>query len=136
MTYFRILYTKYYACQLFFTPFMTKLIVMGFAENVKFEMDFQDIQIKELSLKTGISKNTLDKYLFGKKVQPGVENAVKIAKALGVSVEYLVFGDSEIGDNIPNITSESKDIIEKYAKLNQFNRKTIVDLLTSLLARQ
>ena len=115
---------------------MTKLIVMGFAENVKFEMDFQDIQIKELSLKTGISKNTLDKYLFGKKVQPGVENAVKIAKALGVSVEYLVFGDSEIGDNIPSITSESKDIIEKYAKLNQFNRKTIIDLLTSLLARQ
>ena len=61
---------------------------MGFAENVKFEMDFQDIQIKELSIKTGISKNTLDKYLFGKKVQPGVENAVKIANALAVSVEY------------------------------------------------
>lgn len=109
---------------------------MGFAENVKFEMDFQDIQIKELSLKTGISKNTLDKYLFGKKVQPGVENAVKIAKALGVSVEYLVFGDSKIGDTNSFISSESKDIIEKYAKLNQYDRKTVEDLLTSLLSRQ
>ena len=109
---------------------------MGFAENVKFEMDFQDIQIKELSLKTGISKNTLDKYLFGKKVQPGVENAVKIAKALGVSVEYLVFGDSKIGDTNSFISSESKDIIEKYAKLNQFNRKTVEDLLTTHLSWQ
>ena len=109
---------------------------MGFAENVKFEMDFQDIQIKELSLKTGISKNTLDKYLFGKKVQPGVENAVKIAKALGVSVEYLVLGNTEIQEQNLNIPSGSKELFDKYNKLNQFNRKTVLDLLTSLLERQ
>ena len=119
-----------------FMPFMTKLYLMGFAENVKFEMDFQDIQIKELSIKTGISKNTLDKYLFGKKVQPGVENAVKIAKALGVSVEYLVLGNTEIQEQNLNIPSGSKELFDKYNKLNQFNRKTVLDLLTSLLERQ
>ena len=119
-----------------FMPFMTKLYLMGFAENVKFEMDFQDIQIKKLSIKTGISKNTLDKYLFGKKVQPGVENAVKIAKALGVSVEYLVLGNTEIQEQNLNIPSGSKELFDKYNKLNQFNRKTVLDLLTSLLERQ
>lgn len=119
-----------------FMPFMTKLYLMGFAENVKFEMDFQDIQIKELSIKTGISKNTLDKYLFGKKVQPGVENAVKIAKALGVSVEYLVLGNTEIQEQNLNIPSGSKELFDKYNKLNRFNRKTVLDLLTSLLERQ
>ena len=70
---------------------------MGFAENVKFEMDFQDIQIKELSIKTGISKNTLDKYLFGKKVQPGVENAVKIKNNL-----ILIQSDKNTLKNIKN----------------------------------
>ena len=110
--------------------------MMGFAENVKFEMEFQDIQIKELSIKTGISKNTLDKYLFGKKVQPGVENAVKIASVLGVSVEYLVLGDSKIGDKSDILMPENKEILDKYCKLNKFNRKTIKDLLDSLLNRQ
>ena len=118
------------------TSFFTKLLMMGFAENVKFEMEFQDIQIKELSIKTGISKNTLDKYLFGKKVQPGVENAVKIATVLGVSVEYLVLGDSKIGDKNGTLVPENKEILDKYCKLNKFNRKTINDLLDSLLNRQ
>lgn len=119
-----------------FTPFMTKIYVMGFAENVKFEMDFQDIQMKELSIKTGISKNTLDKYLFGKKVQPGVENAVKIAIALGVSVEYLVFGDFKSGEKSTFVNSDYSVYIDKYKRLNKFNRKTIDDLIESLLTRQ
>ena len=53
---------------------------MGFAENLREELKFQDIQIKQLSAKTGISKNTIDKYLSEKRVQPGVENAVKLRK--------------------------------------------------------
>ena len=109
---------------------------MGFAENVKAELDFQDIQIKELSSKTGISKNTLDKYLFGKKVQPGVENAVKIAQALGVSVEYLTQGDSEKGDHRFLLPSEYKNIVDQYRRLNGFNRKTVDDVLHSLASRQ
>lgn len=109
---------------------------MGFAENVKFEMDFQDIQIKELAMKTGISKNTLDKYLFGKKVQPGVENAVKIAQVLGVSVEALVLGKSKLTENTNKTIHEHNEIIEKYIALNSFNRKTITDLINSILERQ
>ena len=102
---------------------------MGFAENVKSELDFQNMQ-----LKTGISRNTLDKYLTGKKVvQPGVENAVKIAQALGVSVEYLVTGKSE---NPNRLTSEYEQLLRKYQKLNNFNRRTVFDLVNSISVRQ
>lgn len=106
---------------------------MGFAENLKNELEFQDIQIKELSQKTGISKNTLDKYLSGRKSQPGVENAVKIAKVLGVTVESLVTGNSDKLDSIP---SEYEKIIKDYKTLNPFNKKTVIDLLASLSSRQ
>ena len=107
---------------------------MGFAENVKSELDFQNMQLKELSIKTGISRNTLDKYLTGKKVvQPGVENAVKIAQALGVSVEYLVTGKSE---NPNRLTSEYEQLLRKYQKLNNFNRRTVFDLVNSISVRQ
>lgn len=110
---------------------------MGFAENVRSELEFQDIQIKELALRTGISRNTLDKYLFGKKVQPGVENAVKIARVLGVSVEYLSLGDASLGEGAQNaVPEEFRKFFLQYKKLNAFNKKTVEDLLASLSSRQ
>ncbi|HIW36893.1 MAG TPA: helix-turn-helix domain-containing protein [Candidatus Treponema faecavium] len=109
---------------------------MGFAENVKSELEFQDIQVKELAARTGISKNTLDKYLSGQKVQPGVENAVKIAAVLGVTVEYLV--DSKVQVNTVTVNLDAKALFaaKQFAKLNAFNQKTVEDLIASLLARQ
>lgn len=109
---------------------------MGFAENVKTELDFQDMQVKELASKTGISKNTLDKYLFGKKAQPGIENAFKIAQALGVSLEYLIEGKCEKKDGYITVQKEYKSVVDQYCRLNCFNRKTVDDILHSLVSRQ
>ncbi len=109
---------------------------MGFAENLRNELDYQDIEIKELSQKTGISKNTLDKYLSGRKSQPGVENAVKIAQALGVSVEYLVCNPTNSESEILMLNKEQHNILKQYNALNSFNKQTIQDLLKSLSLRQ
>lgn len=109
---------------------------MSFAENVRAELEYQDIQVKELAQKTGISKNTLDKYLSGRKSEPGVENAVKIAKVLGVSVEYLVC-NSENQKTKPLIYDKEEQIlIREYNNLNNFNKQTVQDLLKSLSSRQ
>lgn len=66
---------------------------MGFRENLKEELSFQDMMVKELAVKTGISRRTLDNYLRDKPASPTAENAVKIAQVLGVSVEQLVTGE-------------------------------------------
>ncbi len=65
---------------------------MSFKDNLRDEMEFQDIKQKELSEKTGISVNTIRNYINGHNALPSAEVAVKIAGALGVSVEYLVSG--------------------------------------------
>lgn len=108
-------------------------VTMDFSDGVKEELNYQGMQVKQLAAKTGISKNTLDKYLSGQKVQPGVENAVKIAKALGVSVEELI-------EDKANVTKyqfpEYKTIIDQYISLNDFNKRTVRDLLKSLTERQ
>lgn len=110
---------------------------MRFAENVQSELEYQDIQIKELANRTGISRNTLDKYLFGKKVQPGVENAVKIAQALGVSVEYLTTGNTKKSQaDLAALPQEYRNVLTQYQKLNEFNRQTVDDVLHSLASRQ
>jgi transcriptional regulator with XRE-family HTH domain len=66
---------------------------MGFAENLRTELDYQGLIVKQLAAQTGISVHTLNHYLSGKKSMPPADAAVKIALALNVSVEYLVTGN-------------------------------------------
>ena len=53
---------------------------MGFKENLRFLMDSKDIQIKELSQKSGISENTLKSYLKTASAEPTISKAAKKAK--------------------------------------------------------
>jgi transcriptional regulator with XRE-family HTH domain len=64
----------------------------SFRKNLRSELDYQDLTVKELAAKTGIAKGALDCYLGKQASIPPANAAVKIAKALGVSVEYLVTG--------------------------------------------
>ena len=72
---------------------------MGFKENLKSELDYQGMLVKELSLKSGIKKQTLDNYLSTHNSVPNAEIAVKIAKALGTTVEYLITGENSKNSN-------------------------------------
>lgn len=65
-----------------------------FLERVKQLQASQNITQKELSDKTDISINTIRGW-FSKDVNPDVFYAVKIAKALNTTVEYLVTGELE-----------------------------------------
>ena len=85
---------------------------MGFKENLKSELQYQGLMVKELAEKSDISRRTLDNYLRENESDPTADNAVKIAKALGVSVEYLVTGsDSSVSHSIrPEVIELINDI--------------------------
>lgn len=74
------------------------------------------------------SKNTIDNYLSGQKSIPNAENAVKIAKYLGTTVEYLVTGN--ILDNF-----QSQDIsntIKNLYILNKTDLEAVKTIISSL----
>ncbi len=92
-------------------------IYMSFRDNLKDELQYQDITVKELAYKTGINKRTLDNYLRENESQPTVENAVKIAKALGVTTEYLVTGnesDKNVKRTAPELPELDMKLCKKY----------------------
>lgn len=66
---------------------------MPFAENLRSELDYRGLIVKQLSAMSGVNIHTLNHYLSGKKSMPPADVAVKIARVLGVSVEYLVTGE-------------------------------------------
>ncbi len=73
-------------------PFFEYSKKMGFRENLKDELKYQDLKVKELAEKAMVSKRTIDHYLTENSYMPSADTAVRIAQALNVSVEYLVTG--------------------------------------------
>jgi transcriptional regulator with XRE-family HTH domain len=71
---------------------------MGFRENLKKQLVFTDMQVKELAVRSGVKKETIASYLSIRNQIPSAENAVKIARTLGVSVEFLVTGHEPAPD--------------------------------------
>lgn len=102
---------------------------MGFKEILKDELIFQDIQTKELAVKTGISLSTLNHYLASNGNAPSAENALKIAQALGVSVEYLMLGKKS--DSSDEIKPKVRKLI---SELNQLSDDDL-DLIGNVAKR-
>jgi len=63
-----------------------------FSQRLRSEMEYAGLTRKELAAKAGIQKRALDTYLEAQQSMPPADKAVKIAAALGLSVEYLVTG--------------------------------------------
>ncbi|MDR0596940.1 MAG: helix-turn-helix domain-containing protein [Treponema sp.] len=106
---------------------------MGFKENLKAELTYSGMLVKELSAITGIKKHTLDNYLNTHSSIPSAEAAVSIARALGVTVEYLVTGrEGWRGKTLSSLTQELRSLLDAAEKLSVKNRKLAVKLITAL----
>jgi len=69
-----------------------------FSQRLKEEIEYSGLLQKEIAEKAGIKKRALDMYLGVQASMPPADVAVKLAKALNVSVEYLVTGEKKITD--------------------------------------
>ena len=108
---------------------------MGFNENLKGELEYRGMPVKELAHKTGIPKQTIDKYLLSNSSMPPADKAVLIAKTLGVSVEYLVTGEKRFEGKASNnfMSPEMRSIRDHVEPLSGKNRKLIKSSVIELV---
>ncbi|MCL2599745.1 MAG: helix-turn-helix domain-containing protein [Treponema sp.] len=104
---------------------------MGFKENLKAELAYSGMLLKELSALSGVNLNTLNNYLSKRGQIPSVEVGVKIAKALGVSVEFLVLGEEAAGEKIKT-TGEIRAITRIARQLNDEKRRFALEMMKLL----
>ena len=89
------------------------------------------MRIKELAALSGVHKRAIDNYLRAiNTAMPAADAAVKIAHALGVTVEFLVMGDEQ------QIPPEIRKINRNLYKVGMRDRKLIEDLLESMIERK
>ena len=109
---------------------MLNYYAMGFRENLKDELKYQGILVKELADKSGVPKGTIDHYLAEKNTEPIAENAVRIAQALNVSVEYLVTGENSISkDANTQFSPQIRILATKLSKMNDKQLHLIQELI-------
>ncbi|MDR1506362.1 MAG: helix-turn-helix domain-containing protein [Treponema sp.] len=110
---------------------------MGFRENLKSQLQFSNMLVKELAARSGVKKKTIDSYLGAHGYTPSVEAALKIAQALGVSVEYLVTGrEIEKQRPLSSLPQDVQEIVRAAERLPGKDRQIVFTLANSLGNRQ
>jgi transcriptional regulator with XRE-family HTH domain len=99
---------------------------MGFRETLRQELNYNSMPVKELASVSGVHKRALDTYLREKASMPPADTAVRIAQALGVTVEYLVTGKE------PDIPKDIRQISHNLLKLNKRDRRLIALLVKAM----
>jgi transcriptional regulator with XRE-family HTH domain len=107
---------------------------MGFRENLKAQLIFSDIRVKELAALSGVKKQTLDSYLRENGYVPSVDAAVRIARALGVSVEYLVTGSETRREKSPSLSPSLRSLLQTIEQLTENDRKIVIKNALNLAA--
>jgi len=104
---------------------------MGFRENLKQELEFNGMLVKELASVSGVHKRALDTYLLSEKASmPPADAAVRIAQALGVTVESLVTGEETA------MPRDIRLILQRLQRLSKKDRRVVSALINALIERQ
>lgn len=82
-----------------------------FTIRLREEIQNQGLKHRELATMANVKKRALDMYLGCRESMPPADAAVRLAQALGVSVEYLVTG-KRIGSEECSKYLQFKDILD------------------------
>lgn len=103
---------------------------MTFKDRLREEIEYKGLLVKEISSALGISNSTFLSYIDARGSLPNVETAVKIAKFLGVSVEYLVTGEDEC---CAAGHSTKQDIMNDLASLSESQLEMLRKMIHALV---
>jgi len=103
---------------------------------LKSQLDYSGLLIKELAALSGLKKKTIDSYMSKGGPTPSVDAAISIAKALNVSVEYLVTGNDPVKElPLSSLPKDIQEIVFESKKLNTNDRLIILTLARLLNKR-
>ena len=100
---------------------------------MKSELSYSGLRVKELAAQAGLKKHTIDNYLSVRGRMPSADVAVRIARVLGVSVEYLICG-CEAAENkgTAYFSPEIRHIARIAEKLKPDYRKIVLSFVETL----
>jgi transcriptional regulator with XRE-family HTH domain len=109
---------------------------MGFRENLKQEMVYLNMPVKQLAALSGVKLQTIASYLGARAKIPSANAAVQIARVLGVSVEYLVTGKEPAARRKPvPLSPDMQHLLKIMTELDAADRKIVMQVAALLKDR-
>ena len=112
--------------------------IMTFNQRLKDLIKEKNLLQKEFAAKAGVKKRALDMYLGAQTSMPPADIAVKIAKALDTTVEYLVTGEGAglILENPKVNDGPETRILNKLEILDNIDKTIVENLIDSLIDKK
>lgn len=105
--------------------------MVTFADRLREEMEYLALTRKELAIKADVKQRALDMYLGTQGSMPPADVAVRLAKALQVTVEYLVTGEQQEKTSVQkSIKSKIERDLENCSTTTQNFLSTAVHLFS------
>jgi transcriptional regulator with XRE-family HTH domain len=101
-----------------------------FKENLREELEFNGISVKELAIQANIPRRSIDNYLSARQSMPPADYACRIARVLNTTVEELV-GETTNQKNDEKVKQNAR-IITMLEKIKSEDKKAFLQLLVSL----
>ena len=106
---------------------------MSFNENLKEAMYCKNLTTIQLADLTDINSGTISNYLKTKGSMPPVDKALKLAKALDVSVDFLVNGfDSKTESSMQQKSPFTIEVFKIAQKMNGLDKDEL-EIITNLI---
>jgi transcriptional regulator with XRE-family HTH domain len=106
---------------------------MSFTKRLREEIEFSGLLHKEIAEKANIKKRAFDMYVGAQGSIPPADIAVRIAKVLGVTVEYLVTGEDRHAEG--PLHPEARRLLKLFATLDARDQETVMSLIESMAER-
>ena len=109
---------------------------MNFNTRLKEEIEYTGIQYKELAAKADVKLRALFTYVAATPSMPPADVAVRIARALNVSVEYLVEGKEGVSSvhraQNEYLPQKQSNLINSFNSLSSIEQKAVIKLIDTL----
>lgn len=104
---------------------------MDFRARLREEIAFSGLSNKEVAAKAEITKRALDSYVSSQSCMPSADVAVRLAKALHTSVEYLVTGESASVQTARSKENERR-LLRIYSALSDSQRNLLLSVANDI----
>ena len=110
---------------------------MSFGENLRDALELANLKQIDLATKTGINIKSIENYIKNDATTiPSADKAVKIAKVLGVTVEYLVNDQDKKTGEMANYEYRNNKITPVLSKLDKYNFEAVISIAKALFDLQ
>ena len=103
---------------------------MDFRNRLREEIENSGLFDKEVAEKAGITKRAIDSYVGSRGCMPAADVAVRLARVLGCSVEYLVTGRDA---RQRHLDVKSRRIMQLFQRLSDEDQDTVLHLIERMV---